>query len=513
MNIDVTYILPAEVTIQGQALTVADVLAVARGYAPVSLGADSRARIGAARQVIDRMADEDQRVYGVTTGFGHLSRVRIPREQLTDLQHNLLRSHAAGVGEPLGEDIVRAMVLLLAASLARGNSGVRIEVVEQLLGLLNARLCPLIPSRGSVGASGDLAPLAHLALTLIGEGEVIYQGERIAGSIALAQAGLAPLSLQAKEGLALINGTHMMEACAVLALADAQMLLRAAEVACAMSIEGLMGSHVPLDPRIHNLRGQVGQQAAAARLYSLVKNSEINFSHQDCARVQDPYTMRCAPQVLGAVRDAMEYCASIFERELGAVTDNPLVFPETGEVLSGGNFHGQPLALALDMMAIAITQLASFSERRIYNLMGPHDWDENGAPLFLTPSPGLNSGFMITQYVAAALTNEIKLLAHPASIDSIPTSASMEDFNSMGATSAHKMLRILEQARQIVAIEFLCAAQMLDFRKPLTPGGGVARAFDSVRSYIPVLEQDRVMAPDIETLARAINEGVFDQLL
>ncbi|HEY1348736.1 MAG TPA: histidine ammonia-lyase [Ktedonobacteraceae bacterium] len=512
MKTDILYTLPAEITIQGQKLTIADVLAVARQYAPVVLGADSRARIGAARQVIDRMADEDQKVYGVTTGFGHLSRVRIPREQLTYLQHNLLRSHAAGVGEPLSEEVVRAMMLLLAASLARGNSGVRVEVVEQLLHMLNARLCPRIPSRGSVGASGDLAPLAHLALTLIGEGEAIYRGERVTGNVALAQAGLDPLHLQAKEGLALINGTHLMEACAVLALADAQTLLRAAEVACAMSIEGLMGSHAPLDPRIHELRGQVGQQVTAARLRGLVEQSEINLSHQNCARVQDPYTMRCAPQVLGAVRDALEYCAGVFECELGAVTDNPLVFPEEGEVLSGGNFHGQPLALALDTMAIAITQLASFSERRIYNLMGPHDWDENGAPLFLTPSPGLNSGFMITQYVAAALLNEMKLLAHPASIDSIPTSAGMEDFNSMGATSAHKMLRILEQACQIVAIEFLCAAQMLDFRKPLKPGVGVARAFDIVRFFIPGLEDDRVLTPDIETLARVIKEGAFDRL-
>lgn len=512
MKTDSIYTLPTEITIQGQALTVADVLAVARHYAQVSLGADSLARIKAARRVIDRAADEDKKIYGVTTGFGHLSRVRIPHEQLTELQHNLLRSHAAGVGEPLSEEVTRAMMLLLVASLARGNSGVRTEVVEQLVNMLNARLYPVIPSRGSVGASGDLAPLAHLALTLIGEGEVIYRGERVTGNAALAQAGLTPLHLQAKEGLALINGTHLMEASAVLALADAQTLLRAAEVACAMSIEGLMGSHVPLDSRIHELRGQVGQRATAARLRALVRDSEINRSHQNCARVQDPYTMRCAPQVLGAVRDALEYCAGVFERELGAVTDNPLVFPDEGDVLSGGNFHGQPLALALDMMAIAITQLASFSERRIYNLMGPHDWDENGAPLFLTPNPGLNSGFMIVQYVAAALTNEIKVLAHPASVDSIPTSAGMEDFNSMGATSAHKMLRILEQARQIVAIEFLCAAQMLDFRLPLKPGEGVGRALDIVRSYVPRLEHDRVMAPDIEALARAIKEGAFDQL-
>ena len=512
MKADMIPTLPTEVTIQGQALTSADVLAVARHYAPVTLGSESLARIKAARRVIDRMADEDQKVYGVTTGFGHLSRVRIPHEQLTELQHNLLRSHAAGVGEPLSEDVTRAIMLLLAASLARGNSGVRVDVVELLLGMLNARLYPVIPSRGSVGASGDLAPLAHLGITLIGEGEVNYRGERVTGNVALTQAGLAPLHLQAKEGLALINGTHLMEASAILALADAQALLRAAEVACAMSIEGLMGSHVPLDPRIHKLRGQVGQQATAARLRELVRHSEINTSHQGCPRVQDPYTMRCAPQVLGAVRDGLEYCAGVFERELGAVTDNPLIFPEDGEVLSGGNFHGQPLALALDTMALAITQLASFSERRIYNLMGPHDWDEHGAPLFLTPNPGLNSGFMIVQYVAAALVNEIKVLAHPASIDSIPTSAGMEDFNSMGATSAHKMLRILELSRQVVAIELMCAAQMLDFRLPLKPGDGARKAFDIVRSSVAKLENDRVMAPDIEALARAIKEGAFDQI-
>jgi len=376
--------------------------------------------------------------------------------------------------------------------------------------MLNARFYPVIPSRGSVGASGDLAPLAHLALVLIGEGEVIYHGEHVTGGVALSQAGLAPLHLQAKEGLALINGTHLMEACAILALADAQRLLRAAEVACAMSIEGLMGSHIPLDPRIHERRGQVGQKVTAARLLGLVQESEINFSHQNCARVQDPYTMRCAPQVLGAVRDVLEYCAGVFECELGAVTDNPLIFPEDDAVLSGGNFHGQPLALALDTLALAITQLASFSERRIYNLMGPHDWDENGAPLFLTPNPGLNSGFMVLQYVAAALTNEIKVLAHPASIDSIPTSAGMEDFNSMGATSAHKMLRILEQAYQIVAIEFICAAQMLDFRLPLQPGIGARQAFAITRSFVSKLEQDRSMAHDIDHLAREIKAGAFD---
>ncbi len=481
--------LPTHITINGHALSIAQVLAVARHYATVTLGSDSLQRIQAARAVIDAIADEDRKVYGVTTGFGHLSSVRIQHDQLIELQYNLLRSTAAGVGEPLTEEVTRAMMVLLAASLARGNSGVRVEVIQTLLGMLNARVYPIIPSRGSVGASGDLAPLAHLGLVLIGEGEVIYNGHRGSGAEALREIGLTPLLLQAKEGLALINGTHLMEAIAVLALADTQSIIRTAEVACAMSIEGLLGSHVPLDPRIHRLRGQHGQQLSAARLLNLG-----------------------APQVLGTVRDAVEYCATIFERELHAVTDNPLVFPEDNAVLSGGNFHGQPLALALDVMAIALAQLASFSERRTYSLMGPHDWDEGGAPLFLTPNPGLNSGFMVAQYVAAALVNEIKLLAHPASIDSIPTSAGMEDFNSMGATSAHKLQRILEQTQQVIAIELLCAAQMLEFRKPLKPGEGVQQAYELVRSYVAKLEHDRVLAPDIATLTKAVKEGVFDSV-
>jgi histidine ammonia-lyase len=497
------------VTINGQALNFADVLAVARHYAPVVLGNEALQRIQAARDVIDKIAAEGRKVYGVTTGFGHLSSIRIPQQQLIDLQHNLLRSHAAGVGEPLAEEVTRAMMFLLAASLARGHSGVRVEVVQLLVALLNARVSPVIPSRGSVGASGDLAPLAHLALVLVGEGEALLYGERLSGSEVLQRVSLTPLHLQAKEGLALINGTHLMEAVAVLALADARILLETAEVASAMSIEGLLGSHVPFDERIHQRRGQYGQQVSAAHLRVLLADSEICRSHENCARVQDPYTLRCVPQVLGTVRDALDYCASIFERELGAVTDNPLVFPDEGDVLSGGNFHGQPLALALDMLAISLTHLAGFAERRIYNLMGPHEWDEQGAPLFLTPEPGLNSGFMIAQYVAAALLNEMKILAHPASIDSIPTSAGMEDFVSMGVTSAHKVLRILEQARQIVAIELMCAAQMLEFRKPLKPGVGVQKAYARVREHVPMLVQDRVLAPDIARLTQAVKDGAF----
>ncbi len=500
---------PKSVILNGQALSIEEVIAVARYRAKVQPGKQSIERIQAARAVIDTIAAEGWKVYGVTTGFGHLSSVRIPQEQLVELQHNLLRSHAAGVGEPLSEEVARAMMILLAASLARGNSGVRVELVQLLINILNAEIYPLIPSRGSVGASGDLAPLAHLGLLLVGEGEAFYRGQKLSGSEILQQAGLAPLHLHAKEGLALINGTHLMEAIAILALVDAQSLVQTAEVACAMSLEGLMGSHVPLDARIHQRRNQRGQQESAAHLRRLVNDSEINRSHQNCARVQDPYTLRCAPQVFGAIRDALDYCQNIFERELDAVTDNPLVFPEDDAVLSGGNFHGQPLALALDMMAVALTQLASFSERRTYSLMGPHEWDKNGAPLFLTPNPGLNSGFMITQYVAASLVNEVKILAHPASIDSIPTSAGMEDFVSMGATSAHKVLRILEQCQQIIAIELLCAAQMLEFRLPLKPGIGVRHAYERVRSYIPKLDHDRVLAPDIALLAQKVREGVF----
>lgn len=511
MKIDISSV-PSPLTIDGQALTMNDVLAVARHNVPVSLGNQAVEQIRRARATIDKAAAAQKKIYGVTTGFGHLSSVRIRKDQLIDLQHNLLRSHAAGVGEPLSEEITRAMLLLLAASLARGHSGVRVEVVQLLLDLLNAHIYPLIPSRGSVGASGDLAPLAHLALILIGEGEVFYNGQRYSGAEALQRANLAPIHLQAKEGLALINGTHLMEASAILTFADAWALLQIAEVSYAMSLEALLGSHVPLDARIHQLRGQHGQQLSAAHLRALVSDSEINASHQNCSRVQDPYTLRCAPQVFGAIRDAMEYCSQIFTRELGAVTDNPLLFPEDEAILSGGNFHGQPLALALDMLAIALAQLASFSERRIFYLLGPHDWDKQGAPLFLTPNPGLNSGFMIAQYSAAALTNEIKILAHPASIDSIPTSAGMEDFVSMGVTSAHKVQRIVELCWQIIAIEVLCAAQMLEFRRPLKPGIGVQHALARVREYVAPLEEDRVLAPDIAHLASVLKDGLFNTI-
>ncbi|HEY7849888.1 MAG TPA: histidine ammonia-lyase [Ktedonobacterales bacterium] len=498
-----------------QQLTLAEVVAVAREHAEVALAPGALERVRAARNFVDRLTAEDRTVYGITTGFGHLSRVKIPPEQVEALQRNLIRSHSSGVGEPFDIATARAIMLMLANSLARGHSGIREQTLNLLLAALNHDVTPVIPTRGSVGASGDLAPLAHLSLALIGEGEAWHAGERLPAAEALGRAGLAPITLGAKEGLALINGTHVMQACGALALADALRLTRAAEVAVAMSIEALLGSYVPLDPRIHALRPQAGQPRAAARLRLLLDDSEINRSHVDCGRVQDPYTLRCAPQVLGAARDALAFCAQVFTAELGAVTDNPLLFPDDGDALTGGNFHGQPLAQALDLLAISLAHVASFSERRSYNLTGPHDWDTGAGriPLFLTPEPGLNSGYMIPQYVAAALVNEIKVLAHPASIDSIPTSAGMEDFVSMGATSALKLRQALDLAYRVIAIELLLAAQGLDFRAPLRPGRGVAAAHAAVRAIVPTLGDDRPPSPDIEALAQALREGLLDALV
>jgi len=496
-------------------LTLGAVVAVARDGAAVRLAPGAAERVQTARAFVERIGAENRTVYGVTTGFGHLSSVKIPTDQLAALQRNLIRSHASGVGEPFDIPTARAVMTLLANSLSRGHSGVRLELIELLVGMLNAGVTPVIPMRGSVGASGDLAPLAHLALPLMGEGEAWYAGERLPGGEALRRADLQPLTLGAKEGLALINGTHVMLACGALALADAWRLLRAAEVAAAMSLEALLGSYVPLDARIHAVRPQRGQGRTAARMRALLVASEINPSHADCGRVQDPYTIRCIPQVLGAARDALTYCEGVFAAELGAVTDNPLIFAEDGDVLTGGNFHGQPLALALDMLAITLAQVASFAERRVYNLIGPHEWDTgpNKLPLFLTPEPGLNSGYMIAQYVAAALVNEIKVLAHPSSIDSIPTSAGMEDFVSMGATSAIKLRQTLDLAYRVIAIEVMCAAQGLDFRAPLRPGQAAAAALAATRAIVPTLTVDRSPAPDIEALASALRDGLLDAIV
>jgi histidine ammonia-lyase len=482
--------------------TLEELEAVARGAPAPPLADADRERIAAGRAVVEAALDAGTAVYGVTTGFGQLESVRIAPADTAQLQVNLLRSHAVGSGPPLAEEIVRGMLLLLAASLRRGHSGVRSELVELVLALLERGVTPVIPSKGSVGSSGDLAPLAHLGLVLIGEGEATYGGETLPGGVALARAGLAPVQLSAKEGLALINGTHLMAAAGALAVMDAQRLLEAAIVAVALSLEAFKGSTVPFDPRLHDLRGQPGPTAVAQRLRSLLEGSPVVASHADCGRVQDPYTLRCAPQVLGAIVDALAYVTGAIGRELHAVTDNPLVFEDA--ILSGGNFHGQPLSLPLDHLALAACELASFSERRIYALLSP---GYAGLPPFLTPRPGLSSGLMIAQYAAAALVNESQVLAHPAGAGSIPTSAGQEDFNSMGALAALKARTAVENAAQVVATELVCAVQGLEFHRPLRSTPALESAAARVREYVPRVEEDRSLAGELAELARALRTG------
>ena len=474
---------------------------VARGGAPPTLAGPEHEQIASARAVVEAALADGRVVYGVTTGFGQLSDVRIPAEQAARLQLNLLRSHAVGSGAPLEEEVVRGMLLALAASLSRGRSGARAEVVELLLALLERRVTPVVPSRGSVGSSGDLAPLAHVGLVLVGEGEATVDGRRLNGADALAHAGLQPLALEPKEGLAIVNGTHLMSAAGALAVRDAQRLLGAATVAVALSLEAFKGSTVPFDARLQTVRPHPGQQRVAERLRSLLDGSAVVASHADCGRVQDPYTLRCAPQVLGAVADAVGYVETAIARELEAVTDNPLVFPDDDEILSGGNFHGQPLSLPLDHLALALTELASFSERRTYALLSP---SYAGLPPFLTPHPGLSSGLMIAQYAAAALVNECQTLAHPAGASSIPTCAGQEDFNAMGAWAALKARAVVEHCAHVIATELVCACQGLEFHRPLESTPALEEAVGRVRAYVPRVEEDRSLADEIAALATAI---------
>ncbi len=489
-----------DLQLDGGSLQITDVLGVARKGRSVSLGQVARENMQRSRSLVADIAAGDRPIYGINTGFGSLSRVRIAPDQTRELQLNLVRSHASAVGEPLPDDVVRAVLVILAASLARGHSGARPEVVDLLCACLNAGVTPIVPSRGSLGASGDLAPLAHTALVLIGEGRARYNGAEISGGDALRAVGLEPLTLAPKEGLALLNGTHVMTALGTLAVHDAGVLLDDAQVAAAMSLDAALGTPVPLDPRIHALRGQPGQIAVAARLRELLIGSELPDTHRDNdPRVQDPYSLRCTPQVLGAVRDGLAYARGVIEHELGAVTDNPLVFADDGVVLSGGNFHGQPLALAFDMLAIALTHLAAISERRTYLLLTAAE-PEMKLPAFLSGGSGLESGLMIAQYTAAALVNECTVLAHPASVANIPSSAGMEDYNSMGATAALKARQVLALARRVVAIELLVAAQALDYHRPLRSGVGVEAAHARLRQAVPFLTHDRVLADDIAAI-------------
>ncbi len=493
------------IELDGQSLSLAQTEAVANGE-PVSLSAEARRLMEASRRFVEQIIARGEVVYGINTGFGALSEVTIPSDELRELQINLVRSHACGVGDPLPERVSRAMLLHRANVLAKGFSGCRPLVVETLIAMLNNGVHPVIPAKGSVGASGDLAPLAHQALVVIGEGEAFYRGERMPGGEAMQRAGVEPLLLEAKEGLALLNGTQAMTATGGLALVDAWKLANAADVIGAMTLEALRGTPVAFDEKIHAVRPHKGQRESARRLRELIEHSEIRESHRDKAadpRVQDAYALRCMPQVHGAVRDALAHARHVVEVEINSATDNPLVFAEAGEVLSGGNFHGEPVSLAYDYAAVAVADLATISERRVERLVNPA---LSGLPAFLSPHPGTNSGLMIAQVTAAALIAENNVLAHPASVFTLPTSANKEDHVSMGMTAALKLAQIVRNVETVLAIELLCAAQGLEFLKPLKPGPKLASVYQRVRERVPALERDAQLSGYIESLVPLVRE-------
>lgn len=489
------------VVLDGRTLTLEQLEAVARGGARVGLADAARRRMAATRAGIEARIAAGETIYGVNTGFGRLADVRIPAAQLAMLQRNLLRSHACGVGEPFPEDAVRAMLLLRANVLAGGYAGARPVVVDRLLDMLNAGVHPVVPCQGSVGASGDLAPLAHLALVLIGEGEAVFQGERVSGEEALGRAGLERLELAPKEGLALINGTQVMAAVAALALVDAERITAAADVIAAMSVDAMEGTDTAFEAAIHEARPHPGQLASAASLWALLQGSGMRAAHVSCTRVQDAYCLRCTPQVHGACRDALAHLRGKLAIEINSATDNPMVLPD-GRVVSGGNFHGAAVAAAFDYAAIALTDLASISERRSARLVTP---EQSYLPAFLVDASGLNSGFMMAQVTAAALVSECKTLAHPASVDSIPTSAGREDHVSMGTWGARKLALVVEHARMVLGIEFLQAAQGFEFRRPLRSSPTLERAHARLREVVPALGADRYLHPDMLAAARLVD--------
>ncbi|MCG2777973.1 MAG: histidine ammonia-lyase, partial [Desulfobacterales bacterium] len=447
---------------------------------------------------------EEKIIYGVTTGFGALSDVIISKEDTWQLQKNILMSHAAGVGNPLDKETVRAVMALRVKDLARGHSGIRLETVNHLIKILNRGICPIVPEKGSVGASGDLAPLAHLCLVLIGQGEAFYKDQRISGMEALRKCGMKPIQLEAGEGLALVNGTQVMTGIGGLAVYDSLKLAKMSDIAAAMSLEVLMGSRTEFDPRIHRVRPHPGQAAAADNMGRITQNSEIISAHKDCSRVQDAYTLRCSPQVHGASKDAINYALNVVETEMNSSTNNPLFFPESEEFLLGGNFHGQPVALAMDFLCMAVSELANISERRIERLVNPK---LSGLPAFLVSDGGLNSGFMIAQYTAAALVSENKVLSHPACVDSIPTSANKEDHVSMGTISARKCMEVVKNTENVIAIELLCGAQAMDLFTNIKPGEGTLMAYKAIRDAIPHLDKDRVLSKDIEAMMHLMRSG------
>jgi histidine ammonia-lyase len=491
--------------LNGNQLTLEDAVSVVRNGSAVKISSEAKAKVKAARRHIDAAVREKKVIYGVTTGFGAFSDVTISRVQGKQLQKNILMSHAAGVGNPLSDDIVRGVLLLMINSKAKGHSGLRPKTLDSLISLFNKKVVPVVPEQGSVGASGDLAPLAHLALVLIGKGQARYQGRTFSGAQALKRAGITPVELAEGEGLALVNGTQVMTAIGALTLHKAIQLAKVLDIAAAMSLEVLLGSNKQFHKRIHHLRPHPGQIDSAANMRRITDGSEIISSHKDCGRVQDAYSLRCVPQVHGASRDTLVHVKRVVETEMNSATENPLIFPD-GQVMSGGNFHGQPVAMAMDFLAIALAEFASISERRVERMVNP---TLSGLPSFLIEEGGLNSGFMIAQYTAAALVSENKVLAHPASVDSIPTSANKEDHVSMGTIAARKAGQVLENVKQVAAIELLCAAQALDLFTNLKPGKGSLAAYKVIRRNVKHMKRDRELAPDIATVAALIDNDEF----
>ncbi len=485
-------------------LTLEQLVRVARHRAPVTLDPAAAREIEKSARLVAQWVAEGRTIYGITTGFGVLSDVLISKEDTRRLQENLLRSHSAGVGNPMDSQAVRAMMTLRAKDLARANSSARPETVHRLIEMINQDIVPVVPEQGSVGASGDLCPMAHMALVMIGQGRAVVDGRQVSGAEALAAKGLKPLVLGSGEGLALVNGTQAMTAIGALAIWDARALVKLTDIAAAMSLEVLMGSRTEFDPRIQQARPHRGQALSADNMLRITGSSEIISSHKDCSRIQDAYTLRCSPQVHGASHDAIDYTTGVLETEMNSSTGNPLIFSDCGQFLLGGNFHGQPVALALDFAALAVAELANISERRIERLVNPM---LSGLPAFLVKDGGLNSGFMIAQYTAAALVSENKVLAHPACVDSIPTSANKEDHVSMGTIAARKLRQMVANTENVIAIELLCAAQALDLFTNMKPGRGTLAAYRVIRSVIPHLDKDRVIANDIEAIKKIMRDG------
>lgn len=495
------------VMVNGVDLTIADVVRVARENAGVSLDKVVRARITAVQKIIKSTIKDKQEVYGVTTGFGALSNVFISVEQRRQLQKNIILSHSAGVGDSFEEETVRAIMLLRIHGLAQGHSVIQFHTVKTLVDMLNKGVHPLVPEKGSVGASGDLAPLAHVALVLIGEGKAVYKGKLLSGKQAMRAAGIPLVELDAGEGLSLVNGTQVMTGSGALTVYDAVRLLKTADIAAGMSLEVLLGSNIELNEKIHAVRPHNGQLLSAENLRRLTGDSEIISSHRDCTRVQDAYSIRCCPQVHGASKDALEFVKNVVGTEINSATGNPLIFAETGEIFNnGGNFHGQPVALAMDFLTIALSEIANISERRIERLVNPL---LSGLPAFLVKDAGLNSGMMIAQYTAAALVSENKILSHPASVDSIPTSANKEDHVSMGSIAARKCKQVLFNVENVIAIELLCAAQAMDLFTNLKAGAGTKEAYSVIREHITHLEEDRILSEDIDKMHKLLRDGLL----